>query len=352
MNLKSILVLLVIIVALAFFAFRKGGGREWEEMNSHTILPGDFPTEEIAEVEIDGQGNLVVLAKGEDGVWCVRDRGGYPADLEQLWKFVVALTQIRIAESFDLTADSRDEEYREYGLANPEGVWVTLRRKDRTPMATIVFGKKVELSGEELGGEAAATYGAEKIPVGRYLMLPAFAKPALVLFPFGVVDLPASAWLNKEFVRFPKVKRVEMVAGDVVDWRVSRAENQAQLALEGDVPAGKQVDVQKMGMMQGILGRLQFEDVQKSADDWSAECELRVEEFGGVKCTLRIGMAKEGMRPVALNFESGADAEDAGKARVAELNGKYAGWTYLVRERILEPFLGPRDSFFQERKDE
>ena len=326
MKAKSVLILLVLVAVLAFFALRKGG-RDWEENESRTILPESFPTEEIALVEIAGQGHSVSLEKGIDGVWGVRERGGYPADLRQLWQFVVTMTQLRMAEPLDLTVESAED----YGLSDAEAVTAVLRNAEGVEMASIRFGRKTELSGEELGGEAAA-YGAEKIPVGRYVQVADFA--ALVPFTFALVDVPVAAWLDKEFVHFSKVKRVECDA-----WALSRTEAQAQLVLEGEIPAGKQVDAQKLGMLQGILGRLQFEDVQKGTQGWAVEKTLRVEEFGGTVTTLHIGPATDGLRPVSVEIDGNADS-------------KYAGWTFLMRERALDLLLVSRKELLQEQKDE
>ncbi|NGO39139.1 DUF4340 domain-containing protein [Limisphaera ngatamarikiensis] len=212
MNRKQFLLLLGLVIVLggaAWWLYRQEG-RTWQRtgVTAQAKLLPDLPVNEVAHVRIRQGTNELNLVR-KDGLWRVQERGGYPANFQQISDWIVKASELKAVQAEEV---------------GPSQLWrlSLLPPGPETNTATLV--EFLDGSGRRLGGlllgktqsRASATGlggGTEDgFPAGRWVMtLSATNRALMISDPLYGIEPRPEQWISKEFfkVERPRLVRVE-----------------------------------------------------------------------------------------------------------------------------------------------
>lgn len=367
MNRQQFLVVLAVLVVLV----AGGAGVAWWKRSSYAVadarvgqrLLEGFKVDEVAEVDVTDARGTVTLVRGEGG-WSVKERGGFPADVEPIRDLLVKLHELKVVQAEGLTDAVRPRmQLAAPGAgAKPDetGTLVELKGRDGKSVAKLVLGKQAmkEARGPALG---------VGIPSGRYVWVAADPQRVnLVSEPFASVAAKPQDWLAKELLRFERPKSLTVIGPDGKErWSIAKESEGGDWKLRG---AGK-LDGGKAQDAASALYGLRIADAAPGVSDAEAGLDkatlVRATTFEGWTYDVRIGNEAPGGRryvktsvtgtvPEARTPPADEKPEDREKDEKAFTERKellaaklarekaVAGPTVLVQSSSLEPLLRDR----------
>ena len=346
---KILIGLLIVTVGVGIFlvnrdtsSWQDGGG----EMGGN-ILP-DFPLNEVTNITINDGTNTVQLAQ-KDEKWVVTNRGDYPASFEavgdllrQAWDTTI-LQPVRVGESqlgrLNLLQPSAGEK---------GGTLLTFETTG---------GSRTLLLGKQHVRETAGNppMGGGGYPDGRYVMPDGeIANVALVKEPFSSVNTEAGTWLNRDFIKVQKLRRISVESTN--SWTAVRESESGSWQLE-DAAEDETLDTTKTGSFNYALSNPSFDDVvvDRTPEELGLDEPRTVElwTFDGFHYAFNLAKAETGdAYYVRLNVEAdlpdervaGEEESEEDKARLdtewqsrreelmakLEKEKRNEGWTYQV----------------------
>ncbi|MBR4674286.1 MAG: DUF4340 domain-containing protein [Victivallales bacterium] len=359
MKTKQLFILIGIVVILGLIAILKNrkNNEDWRDSQSEkaaTMLAEEFDTGSIYAVTIKDNDRSITMHRKDDG-WKLADKYDYPANVQELMRFIVDLTETRIAQTLPLTQDQE----KDTKLTQEAGaVTVTLADKAGNDLKTFVFGKKLEkeTDASQLPPQMIMYGMGGNTPVGRYVSIDGNA--SIVANTFALVDEKTSNWFDSEFFKISDMKSATLSQNATPIWSVSRDTSSADLALVGDVPEGKEVDNSKLSAIKSAFSWIRFNDVAaptaKPEEIGMDKAKvLTVIGFDGNVYTITFGAPVDGKQylKVALTWNGATvrspgadekpedkeklDAEFATKIKDAQaktkaLNDRLSPWIYEV----------------------
>jgi len=361
---------LVVLAALVVLV-AGGAGVAWWKRSSYAVadarvgqrLLQGFKVDEVAQVDVADAQGTVTLVRGEGG-WSVKERGGFPADIEPIRDLLVKLQELKVVQAEGLTDAVRPRmQLAAPGAgAKPEetGTLVELKARDGKSVAKLVLGKQAmkEARGPGLG---------MGVPSGRYVWVAADPqRVSVVSEPFASVAAKPQDWLAKELLRLERPKSLIVAGPDGRErWSVSKDGEASdwKLAGAGKFNAGRAQDAAS------ALYGLRIADAAAGVGDADAGLDkptlVRATTFEGWTYEVRIGKPAPGGRRYVKTGITGAapetrtpaadeKPEDKEKNEKAFTDRKellaaklarekaVAGQTVLVESASLEPLLRDR----------
>jgi hypothetical protein len=365
---------LAVLAALAVLLAGAAGVAWWKRSSyavadvrvGQRLLEG-FKVDDVAEVDVADAQGAVTLVRGESS-WSVKERGGFPADIEPIRDLLVKLQELKVVQAEGLTdaVKPRLQLAAPGAGAKPEetGTVVELKARDGKPVAKLVLGKKTMR-------ESPVPGLGQGIPNGRYVWVAADPqRVSVVSEPFTSVAAKPPEWLAKELMRLERPKSLTAVGPDGKErWTVFKEREAGDWKLAG---AGK-LDTGKAQDAASALYGLRIADAAVDVSDADAGLDkptlVRATTFDGWTYEVRIGKAAppdryyaktsvtgavpEARAPVA--DEKPADKEKAEKdfaarkelaaAKLAREKA-VAGQIVLVEKSAVEPLLRDRHALF------
>jgi hypothetical protein len=361
------------LIALVALAVLVGGGvwlGQWKRSSyevadtrvGQRLLEG-FKVDDVAQVNVADAQGTVTLVRGEGG-WSVKQRGGFPADVEPIRDLLVKLHELKVVQAEGLTDAVRPRmQLAAPGAgAKPEetGTLVELTGRDGNPVAKLVLGKQATKESKMPGL-------GQGIPTGRYVWVAADPqRVSVVNEPFSAVAAKPEGWLAKELMRLERPKSLVVSGPDGRErWSVSKDAEGSDWKLAG---AGKFNSGRAQDAASALYG-LRIADAAAGVSDAEAGLDkptrVRATTFEGWTYEVRIGKPAAGGRHYVKTSVTGAvpeartaaadekpeDKEKNEKAfaeRKALLAAKLArekavaGQTVLVESSSVEPLLRDR----------
>ncbi|MBI1965272.1 MAG: DUF4340 domain-containing protein [Betaproteobacteria bacterium] len=325
------------------------------------LLP-EFKIADVAQVRLQDGKQQVTLARKEKS-WAVQERGGYPADFQEISGLALKLLELKVTQSEQVAESLLPRlQLADPGKGEGAGTLVEFRDGAGRQLARLVLGKKV-LKKDPLNPLPSAKDG---VPAGRYVRV-GDARDTMVVVsdPLNNAEAGPGRWLDKLFF---KVERIRTLAvgpeGAAPHWKIARAEEWGQwkFAAGGDDlnPSAAVAAVNK-------LGGLAFDDVvaDPKPEDAGKPLAVVAETFDNLTYIVKLARSKAGgdyrltftvagtpprSRPPEKG-EKGEQKERRDKefaeslqrleARIA-LEKALSQWTYLVSAREIEPLLRER----------
>lgn len=229
------------------------------ERKSGETLFSSFPATEAASVEIQGAGNSVTLAR-KDGKWVVVERANYPANPNFVNDLIRTLSDLKITQAMEAGPSFAPRFGMDDSATKPEehGITATIKDASGKQIAKVGLGKSIESN-----SAPAAMPGMAGGSVGRYVRN--FADESgfyAVGEMFPSVSADAKHWLSDSFINPEKITSVTVheTNSDDVDWKVSRASEEAEFQLE-DAEAGELADTTATTPLKSLFSYARFEDV-------------------------------------------------------------------------------------------
>jgi hypothetical protein len=270
------------------------------------LLEG-FKVDDVAQVNVADAQGTVTLVRGEGG-WSVKERGGFPADVEPIRDLLVKLHELKVVQAEGLTDAVRPRmQLAAPGAgAKPEetGTLVELKGRDGNPVAKLVLGKQATKESKMPGL-------GQGIPSGRYVWVAADPqRVSVVNEPFSAVAAKPEGWLAKELMRLERPKSLVVSGPDGRErWSVSKETEGSDWKLAG---AGKFNSGRAQDAASALYG-LRIADAAAGVSDAEAGLDkptrVRATTFEGWTYEVRIGKPAPGGRQYVKTSVTGAVPE-------------------------------------------
>ena len=284
------------------------------------VLPA-LQAADIATIVIrEGQSTLTLQRRNE--AWTIAERAGFPADLEQVRRLVLAALGLKVGQ-----AETIGEQDRARLKLDGSGAQLEFRGADGKTLATLVVGIKY-FKREPRNPESEAGDG-------RFVLLPESPKTAFVVAdPLSLATAASGPWVAKTGFGAEKVRSMEIAYPGGHKWRIERERDDADWKLT-PLYAGESVDVIRANSASYSLNRVEIADVARpglGTNETGLDKPVTVvaSTFDGLTYTLKLGRAR-GEDLYAMLWISGepvAAGPDAGE-RAKELAAR------LPQERSL-----------------
>ncbi|MBM4142688.1 MAG: DUF4340 domain-containing protein [Lentisphaerae bacterium] len=374
--------LAAVLVALAALTSRERRAAEPRELG-RPVLPG-LQVNDVTAVRIVSPAGTSAVARADE-LWTVPDRYGYPADFTKVKELLLKLSEMKIGQT--VRADER--QLRKLRVLPPgsgaaaeeTGTLVELKGASGAAAANLLVGAPHSRTPSEPGA-----YGG--YPDGTYVSPDNGRRVYLVADLFD--DLPGTPqeWMDAELLNVPAndVARITITGPGRKDVRLSRNAESNQLALD-DLAANEQLDSSGLYAVESALSYLRLEDVADPSLDAAATglaepIVFSLETAKGEIYTVRLGTnapgdADSGLRYARIAVAPGeppateetpedkaaedeeAPATDKGRAeraelekKVADLNKRLAGWTYLLSSYKAEGLARTREELAKPKEEE
>jgi len=318
---------LVVLLALAVLVAGGVGLAKWKRSSyevadtrvGQRLLEG-FRVDDVAEIAITDGKATVTLVRGEGG-WTVKERGGFPADVEPVRDLLVKLQELKVVQAEGLS----DAVKARLQLAAPgtgakaedTGTAVELKARDGKSLAKLVLGKKAVR-------EARMAGLGEGIPSGRYVWVAAEPQRVNVISePFGNLGAKPEDWLARELMRLERPKSLTATGPDGKEkWSVYKETDAGdwKLAGPGKLDAGKAQDAAS------ALYALRVADAAAGTGDAEAGLDkpttIRAATFEGWTYVVRIGKEAPGNRYYVKTSVTGAVPESRAPAADEKVEDK------------------------------
>ncbi|HEY3662726.1 MAG TPA: DUF4340 domain-containing protein [Chthoniobacterales bacterium] len=298
-QLTLILIVAVVLGAIGWVIFHRGE-RSWESQpasNDAKIL--EFPLNDVAHIVIkDGTGEVNLFRKAD--VWVVRERADYPANFEQVSRFLQKIWNLKPVQTlqvgptqlarFDLVEPAKD--------AKSTGTLLELKNKDDKLIAGLLAGKQYMK-------EAAQSFGPTQYPAGRYIMPVNDSKRvALVSDPIQDLVTKPERWLDRDFVKIVKPKSIALDGtAPGQKWKLLRENDSAQWKF-ADAKPDEALDESKASALANSVSALNFTDVGDPQTALEDPSTVTIETEDGFTYTLKIGQLKGETYPLKLTVEA------------------------------------------------
>jgi hypothetical protein len=368
MNRRQFLILIILLVVLggaglALFWQDTALYRESGAKIGARLLP-DLKVAEVTQVRLQDARDEVTLINQDDR-WVVQQRGGYPANVQDISSLLVKLVELKVTQSetvgpsllprVDLVAPTQAADSPKEGV----GTLVEFKDKSGKVLASFVLGKKV-LKKDPLNPLPNARDG---VPAGRYVLVSGSKdKVVVVSDPLNVAEAKPGKWLAKDFFKAERVKTLAAgPEGTAPNWKITRDVEWGQWKFAG---AGALNASSAVGAV-NALGNLTFSDVAVKPEEGEKPVTVVAETFDNL--TYRVKLARrKGGDDFYLNFTvSGeppakrvpekdekpeererrdkdfAEAAKRLEERIAKEKA-LSKWTYVASKSAVEPLLKDR----------
>jgi hypothetical protein len=344
-----VLVALAVLVAggWAVFNWKRASYEVADSRVGQKLLPG-FKVDEVGEIAIVEPAGTVTLVRGEQG-WTVKERGGYPADLEAIRDLLLKLEAAKVVQAEGLTDAFRGRlQLAAPGSgAKPEatGTALELKGRDGKPLARLVLGRKTTKQANMPG------LPVDSVPSGRYVLVASDPERAnVVAEPLSAVVAKPQQWLARDYLKIERIRTLTVLGPDGRErWSVMRPDEAAGWTWSGP---GK-LDGGKAQDGASALYSMRIDDAATGASDAEAGLDkpvtVRAQTFDGWTYELRIGKPAPDDRYHVKASVTGAvpakriprpdeKAEDRDKEDKAFAERQAALKTKLAREQALGAF--------------
>jgi hypothetical protein len=372
----SILVVLAIVIGgLGFWAVNKRQ-ESWHESSAtigQKLLP-NLPVNDVSHIRIKKDNELNLVKK--DDVWTVQERGGYPANYNEISDFIIKAADFKVVQSEPIGASQLARmELEEPGKSGGKtATLLEFKGAGDKPISSVLLGKK-----HARKSDRPNPYGMDDMADGRYVMRKDDTKNVLLISdPLANVEPNPDHWLNKDFFKVEKAKSIAFTSTNAASsWKLTRDTESAPWKL-ADAKAGELLDSNKVSSVGSTLSYPSFVDIStNTAADAGLDkpMTLAIETFDGFNYNIKLGKKTPENNfytqvSVTANLPKertpGKDEKAEDKAKLDKefadkqkpLQEKLATeqkldkWTYLVSSWTVEPLIRNRADLMQEKKEE
>ena len=373
MNRKQFLILVIALLVLggaglALFwqdiaAYRASGAKIGAK-----LLPG-LKLNEVAQVHLQDAKSQVTLVK-KDNAWLVRERGDYPANVQDIGDLLIKLAELKVVQS-ETVGESLLPRLDLAAPGQREGSGTLIEFKDAAgkPLASLILGKII-LKKDPVNPLPSAQNG---VPAGRYVLVGKANDTVIgVSDPLEGAQAAPGKWLARNFFKADRIKTLALAGEGAASWKITRDTEYGQWKFAA---GGGELDASAAVGATNALGGLSFTDVvvDPKPEDTEKPVTVNAETFDNLTYTVKIARKKTGDEDYVSFTVSG----EPPKQRVPEKGEKpdekarldkefaatlkkletrvaseqaLAKWTYVVPAKSLSPLLKERAQLVAAKK--
>ena len=374
-QLTTLIVLGVILGGLGYWVYNKkqaGYERGVAAEDGQKLLKGvpENAIRDVAQVSIKQGTNEVNLAVQSEH-WTVKERGGYPANFNNISDLVRKFWDLKVTRSVEV-GPSRLPQLK---LTKADATLVEMKDDKGKSIASLTLGAQISKEMRE-----DSQFGGGSFPSGRYMMRGDDVKTVAVVSDPLNVEAKAEDWLNKDWFKVEKAKSVSVVTTNATNnWKLTRETESAEWKL-ADAKADESADNSKASGLNYLLSSPSFNDVivdpKPERTGLDKPVTATIETFDGFNYTIKTAQMPAGEENYALQVSVAAnlpkertpgkdekpedkeklDKEFADKQKPLQEKLKnekqYEKWTYVVPKYTVDNLLKERKDFLAEKKEE
>lgn len=302
------------------------------------VLP-NFRLNDAAAIHIKGSADLNVVRK--NGLWCVRERGDYPADYQQIRDLLIRIRDLKVVQSEKIGPSQLGRvDLDEPGKGTGGRTLIEFTDAQGKVLDSLLAGKKHLRPRNE-----SVPIGLHGLFDGRYILLPSDPGNVLLIsdeLP-SVAPEPAS-WLSRDFFKVEHIKSLSLVFTNGANlWTLLR-ENESWPWTLADGKPGEVLDTNIASQTAEIPGFLSFVDVVPNAipseTGLNKPMLVFIETFDDLFYTLKIGaQGTEGNYYMAVAVTSAlpverATSRDEKLDERKKLNEEFQDRTRKLRDKL------------------
>jgi hypothetical protein len=369
----TILVLAALVLGGGGLLVLKNRQAEFAESKGNVggVVLGAFDVNAVAGLRLTQGTNVVNITKAGDD-WVVKERGGYPANFDEVRSFVRKLAELKVTQPVKVGASRLPM----LELTKEAGTFVEFLDKDGKALKSVTLGKQLSAAG---GNDNSPFGGGGGMPNGRYLQTGAGPETVVVVNdPLSSAKTDASEWIAKEFIKVEQPVSV-VVAGATPtnSFSLVRTNEFADWTL-ADAQPGEDLDKNKLYSFNSLLSAPSFNDLVLAPDLAKLGLDLptkaTIKTAGGFTYEVKLGKADGDNYPLQVSVsadlkkqrEAGTDEKPEDKAKLdkefadklAKQEEKlkseqaFAKWTYTVSKWTVDALLKGRGELLAEKKAE
>lgn len=329
----------------------------------------DLKAAEVAEIRLkDAKGEVTLVNK--EGNWSVKERGGYPANVEEISGLLIKLVEARVVQSDPVSATLLPRlELAEPGKGEGTGTLLEIKDKAGKTVAAATLGK-TSLKKDPGNPLPAAQDG---VPAGRFLVLAGKTDNAIVVGdPLANATARPGPWLARNFFKVDRIRTLTVAGEGANQWKITRTEEWGQWKFAA---GGGDLDPSAAVGAVNALGSMTFTDVAIGVkeEDTEKPFTITAETFDNLTYVLTVAKVKEagsyrvkfkltGEPPKTRPAEKGEKPEDKERrdkefanamknleARVA-FEQILGNWTYVIDAKALAPLVKERAQMIAQKR--
>jgi hypothetical protein len=369
----TILVLAALVLGGGGLLVLKNRQAEFAESKGNVggVVLGTFDVNAVAGLRLTQGTNAVNITKAGDD-WVVKERGGYPANFDEVRSFVRKLAELKVTQPVKVGASRLPM----LELTKEAGTFVEFLDKDGKALKSVTLGKQLSAAG---GNDNSPFGGGGGMPNGRYLQTGAGPETVVVVNdPLSSAKTDASEWIAKEFIKVEQpVSVVVAEATPTNSFSLVRTNEFADWTL-ADAQAGEELDKNKLYSFNSLLSAPSFNDLVLAPDlaklGLDQPTKATIKTAGGFTYEVKLGKADGDNYPLQVSVsadlkkqrEAGTDEKPEDKAKLdkefadklAKQEEKlkseqaFAKWTYTVSKWTVDALLKGRGELLAEKKAE
>jgi hypothetical protein len=369
----TILVLAALVLGGGGLLVLKNRQAEFAESKGNVggVVLGAFDVNAVAGLRLTQGTNVVNITKAGDD-WVVKERGGYPANFDEVRSFVRKLAELKVTQPVKVGASRLPM----LELTKEAGTFVEFLDKDGKALKSVTLGKQLSAAG---GNDNSPFGGGGGMPNGRYLQTGAGPETVVVVNdPLSSAKTDASEWIAKEFIKVEQPVSV-VVAGATPtnSFSLVRTNEFADWTLT-DAQPGEDIDKNKLFSFNSLLSAPSFNDLVLAPDlaklglDQPTKATIRT--AGGFTYEVKLGKADGDNYPLQVSVsadlkkqrEAGMDEKPDDKAKLdkefadklakqeekLKSEQSFAKWTYTVSKWTVDALLKGRGELLADKKAE
>jgi len=377
---KQLGILLVLVVVLGGLGIivhnhESNTDRGGNASMGQKLLGNNFPLNDVAHIGIKQASNECNLVK-KDNLWCVSERGNYPANYSEIAEFLLKAQDIKITQSETVGPSQLPRLALVSGQGTNSALTLEFKDKSDKPIKTLLLGKKHMKKSDR--PSPYGDMGEEGYPDGRYVKVGDSDNVAVISDALANIEPKPENWLNKDFFKVEKVRSIAVdfpVATN--SWKISRESETGEWKL-ADAKPNEQLDSSKTSSLSNPLSSPSFQDVAVGAKPEALGLDkpttVTLDTFENFTYNIKVGQKTNDNYPLMLTVAAQIPKErTAGKDEKAEDKAKldkefqdknkklqekldqekaYEKWTYLVSTWTLDSVLKERSQLMAEKKEE
>lgn len=365
----TILVLAALVLGGGGLLVLKNRQSEFAESKTSVggVLLGTFDVNAVAGLRLTQGTNAVNITKAGDD-WVVKERGGYPANFDEVRSFVRKLAELKVTQPVKVGASRLPM----LELTKEAGTFVEFLDKDGKAMKTVTLGKQLSAG----GGNDNSPFGGGGMPNGRYVQTGAGPAVVVVNDPLSSAKTDASEWIAKEFIKVEQPISVVVAGGTPTNsFSLVRTNEFADWTL-ADAQPGDDLDKNKLFSFNSLLSSPSFNDLVLAPDlaklGLDQPTKATIKTAGGFTYEVKLGKADGDNYPLQVSVsadlkkqrEAAKDEKPEDKAKLdkefadklSKLEEKlkseqsFAKWTYTVSKWTVDALLKGRGELMAEKK--
>jgi hypothetical protein len=262
MNRKQFILVLAALAViggagLVLLKHRKESWTVRESKMGDKVLP-NFRFNDVAAIHIRGGVELNVVYT--DGLWRVRERGGYAANYQQIRDLLMKVRDIKVVQSETIGPSQLARvNLEEPGKGIGSGTLLEFKDGRGQVLAALIAGKR-----HLRPHDGSTPFGLKGLFDGCYVLSPDDPKNVLLISDeLASVAAAPEAWLSRDFYKPENIQTISVAATNPANcWSLSRETESRPWSLTGGEPGGGgALDNTIAAQIAEMLGFLSFVDV-------------------------------------------------------------------------------------------